>query len=54
MEQYTKEQLIEAQIQYNKNYLDDKLNFGNINEMTPDNLEQTAVEQIDYLLSLVI
>lgn len=52
MKQYTKEQLVAAQIKWNKNAKDNPEHFQQLENFlaTP---EQSATEQIDYLLSLV-
>ena len=52
MEQaYTKEQLIKAQQKYNLNVATNPNDFAPYNVNAID--EQTAIEQIEYLLSLI-
>ena len=51
MQTYTKEQLIEAQKKYNKNYKEDPSFFIDIQKQ--EFSEDEAIASIEYLLSLV-
>ncbi|HVW99704.1 MAG TPA: hypothetical protein VHA52_04560 [Candidatus Babeliaceae bacterium] len=52
MEQFTKEQLVAAQIKYNKEFAESPTNFKLLSYIQ-ENPEQCAIEQIDYLISLI-
>lgn len=52
METYTKEQLVQAQLKYNKEFAENPANFQPDTYMI-EHPERAANEYVDYLLSLV-
>ena len=48
MQTYTREQLIKAMDKYNKQFINNPSDFSDITEN-----ENSAIEQVDHLLSLV-